>query len=164
MRSASNAVSGRTEKGFAALVSRVAARVLARNPDRLGEDFAEAAPSIVLCADLSGFSVAGARLIRSDDRGAEELRDVVNAVFERVTDAIVAHGGSVLQFSGDAVTAAWPVDGDLAGPTFSAASAGLAIQAACRQLTMGGSELRMRVAIAHGPVWIAHFAPGDSTG
>ena len=91
------------------LVSDIAVRVLARNPGRLAEEFAEAVPSVVLCADLSGFSVAGARLIQTSERGAEELRGIVNAVFERVIDAIEAHGGRTLQFAGDAVIAAWPI-------------------------------------------------------
>jgi class 3 adenylate cyclase/tetratricopeptide (TPR) repeat protein len=139
----------------------VTAGVLARNAGRLGEEFAEQVPSIVLCADLSGFSVAGARLIRGYDRGAEELRGIVNTVFAQVTDAIEGHGGSILQFSGDAVMAAWPIASDVPDQATRAVAAGLAIQQACRQLTMGGSPLRMRIAVARGDLWFAHVAHGD---
>ena len=142
---------------LANLVSEITADVLARNAHRLDVTFAEAVPSIVMCADLSGFSLAGARLIRADDRGAEELRAIVNAVFERVTEAIDIHGGNILHFSGDAVLAAWPIEGDLQGSSAEALAAGLAIQAACRQLSVGGTALQMRVGIARGDVWIAHL-------
>ncbi|MDO9416701.1 AAA family ATPase [Pararhizobium sp.] len=141
------------------LISQLSLNILSKNKHRLIQEFAEDVPSIVLFADLSGFSVAGAQLIRSSDRGAEELRDIINAMFERVGNAIQMHGGRTLQFSGDAVAAAWPLDGDLAEKTAQALSAGLAIQAACRQLTMGGSELKMRVAVARGSVWITHVLP-----
>jgi class 3 adenylate cyclase/tetratricopeptide (TPR) repeat protein len=142
-------------------VSRIAAGVLNRNAGRLGQGFAEAIPSVVLCADLSGFSLAGAQLIRGYDRGAEELRGIVNSVFARVTDTIEAHGGNILQFSGDAVMAAWPTGTNRAEDALRALAAGLALQVACRQLTMGGSPLRMRVSVARGDVWFAHLAPAD---
>jgi len=137
----------------------MATQVLSRNSGRLGDEFAEPVSSIVLCADLSGFSLAGAQLIRADNRGAEELRLVVNAVFARVTDAIEAHGGNILQFSGDAVMAAWPIESEITEKAVPALAAGLAIQLACQQLTMDGSPLRMRVSVAHGDVWFAHVSP-----
>jgi len=146
------------------LISEVAAQVLSRNKARLADEFAEAVPSIVLCADLSGFSVAGAKLIRSNERGAEELRDIVNTVFERVVEAIHAHGGQTLQFAGDAVIAAWPTEPNVADGAAAAILAGLAIQSACRDLKIGGIELKMRVAIAQGPVWFAHLALRDGGG
>jgi class 3 adenylate cyclase len=128
---------------------------------RRAGDFAVAVPAVVLCADLSGFSVAGAALARSEARGAEELRGIVNVVFGQVTDAIQSAGGQVLQFSGDAVTAAWPT-GDAPGlQAVCAIAAGLALQEACRNLSVAGMDaLQMRVSLAQGQVWIAHLAEG----
>lgn len=146
------------------MISALAARVLSRNADRLTEAFAEAVPSVVLCADLSGFSVVGARLIQSSERGAEELRGIVNTVFERVIDAIDTHGGRTVQFAGDAVIAAWPVEDNITDCAAAALCAGLAIQAACSELVIGGTAIRMRASIAHGQVWIAHVPPGVSNG
>jgi len=157
-------VSGAFHSAAPNLVSAVAARVVSDNPHRLGEEFAEAAPCIVLCADLSGFSAAGARLIHSNERGAEELRDTVNAVFERVINAIQSQRGTILQFAGDAVFAAWMIETDIGDQAAAAISAGLLIQEACRELTIGGSALKMRVAVAHGPVWIAHLPPIHGSG
>ena len=89
-------------------VSPLVAGILLANAHRQAEDFATALPAIVLCADIAGISIAGAALTRSGEREAEELRSIVSSVFDPVTDAIRAAGGQILQFSGDAVTAAWP--------------------------------------------------------
>ena len=139
--------------------------VLANEP-RKTETFADDLPAIVLCADIAGFSVAGAALTRSDERGAEELRSIVSTVFGRVTDAIQQTGGQILQFSGDAVTVAWPRGSGVAAQTISAIAAGLALQDACRSLAVAGMDgLRLRVSLGEGPVWIAHLAahPADAS-
>ncbi len=144
--------------GLQSLISPVATGVILGNPDKRAGDFADAVHAIVLCADLSGFSIGGATLTRSETRGAEELRSIVTAVFGQVTDAIRATGGQILQFSGDAVTAAWPISGGLAAQTLCAVTAGLALQDACRKLSVPGmAELKMRVGLAQGQVWIAHL-------
>ena len=91
--------------GLQSVISPIIASVVLENAGQRAADFAAAVPAIVLCADLSGFSIAGATLARSEARGAEELRAIMNAVFGRVTDAIQSAGGQILQFSGDAVTA-----------------------------------------------------------
>lgn len=143
------------------LISPLVAGVILEDVRRCAGDFAAAVPAIVLCADLSGFSIAGATLTRSEARGAEELRGIVNAVFGRVTDAIQSAGGQILQFSGDAVTAAWPCANDPAAQTLRAIGAGLALQEACRKLSVTGmADLKMRVTLAQGEVWIAHLAMG----
>ena len=96
------------DPGTSGLVSPIVAKVILENRPLLASDFTQPVPGIVLCADLSGFSMAGAALTRSDARRAEELQGIVNAVFTRVTEAIQSGGGQILQFSGDAVTAVWP--------------------------------------------------------
>ncbi len=148
------------QAGIQALViSPIVANVILANTHRKTKDFAVAVPAIVLCADIAGFSVAGAALTRSEERGAEELRSIVSTVFDRVTEAIQAAGGQVLQFSGDAVTAAWPTGRDPVLQTIRAIAAGLALQEACRSLSVAGMVgLKLRVSLAEGPVWIAHLA------
>ncbi|MGB8812423.1 MAG: AAA family ATPase [Paracoccaceae bacterium] len=150
--------------GLQSLISPVVAGVILENAGQHAGDFAAAVPAIVLCADLSGFSIAGATLARSEARGAEELRSIVSAVFGRVADAIRSAGGQILQFSGDAVTAAWPNAGEPGPQTLCAISAGLTLQEACRQLSVPGMPaLKMRVSLAQGQVWIAHLTEGDTT-
>ena len=146
------------------LVSPVVAGVLLQNPQRRAEDFAVPVPAKVLCADLTGFSVAGAALARSEARGAEELRDIVNAVFARVTAVIQLAGGQILQFSGDAVTAVWPGDGDPGAQILCAIAAGLDLQKACRDLAVPGMvALQMWETLAQGQIWIAHLTEGDAS-
>jgi hypothetical protein len=70
---------------LASTVSPLVADFVLANAPRHSETFAAAVPAIVLCADIAGFSVAGAALTRSDERGAEELRSIVSTVFGRVT-------------------------------------------------------------------------------
>lgn len=141
------------------VISPLVAQAILANADRKDQDFAVAVPAIVLCADIAGFSIAGATLTRSDERGAEELRSIVSTVFDRVTGAIQSKGGQVLQFSGDAVTAAWHGDSDPLHQTLRAIAAGLALQEACRTLSVAGmAGLNLRVSLAEGPVWMAHLA------
>jgi class 3 adenylate cyclase len=141
-------------------VSQLAAGIILANQHRKAEDFAVARPAIVLCADIAGFSIAGAALTRAEERGAEELRRIVSSVFDRVTGAIQTAGGQILQFSGDAVLAAWPLGFGVTSPTIRAIVAGIAVQDACRDLAVAGIDgLSLRVSLGEGPVWIAHLAP-----
>jgi class 3 adenylate cyclase/tetratricopeptide (TPR) repeat protein len=143
-------------------VSPLVAGIILANAQRKAEDFAVALPAIVLCADIAGFSIAGAALTRSEERGAEELRSIVSSVFDRVSDAIRAAGGQILQFSGDAVTAAWPCRSEVPSQIVCAIAAGLAVQDACRTLSVAGMVgLKLRVSMGEGPIWIAHLA-GDA--
>ena len=142
-------------------VSPLVAGIVLANAHRKAEDFAVAVPAIVLCADIAGFSIAGAQLTRSGERGAEDLRRIVSNVFDPVTDVIRAAGGQILQFSGDSITAAWPCELDVTSQATSAIVAGLALQDACRNLAIGGTNgLKLRVSLGEGPVWIAHLAEG----
>lgn len=137
--------------GLLSLISPIVAGVILQDAKRCSGDFAVAVPAIVQCADLSGFSIAGAALTRSEARGAEELRDIVNAVFGQVAEAINLAGGQILQFSGDVVTAAWPIDGAPEDQTLCAISAGLALQKACSKLSVPGIPvLNLRVSVALG--------------
>jgi class 3 adenylate cyclase/tetratricopeptide (TPR) repeat protein len=142
----------------ASVISPLVAGAIQANVQRTDQDFAVAVPAIVLCADIVGFSVAGATLTRSEERGAEELRRIVTTVFDRVIGAIQSAGGQILQFSGDAVTAAWHCEGDPVRQTLRAISAGLTLQEACRTLSVAGmAGLNLRVSLAEGPVWMAHL-------
>jgi len=157
------------------LVPTVVRQFLNENADRLGEDFSESRPFVILFADMSGFSRLGAGFASTFERGAEELRTVMNTLFDAVVSDITSHGGSVLYFAGDAVFAVWPLasrsdipaDRQAAGhntcSTAQAVHAGLAIQSTCHSLSKGGllhngdSELRMRVAIDHGDINLRHI-------
>jgi class 3 adenylate cyclase/tetratricopeptide (TPR) repeat protein len=152
------------------LVPGVVQQFLYDNAEQLSKDFSEPRPFVMLFADMSGFSRLGAGFASTFERGAEELRTVMNTLFDAVVSDITQHGGSVLYFAGDAVFAVWPLsnradsgNGGLEGQvTGQAIRAGLAIQSSCRTLSKGGllrqsdSELRMRVAIDHGDINLRH--------
>ena len=142
-------------------VSPFVADIILANAHRKAETFAFALPAIVLCADIAGFSIARAALTQSGERGAEELRSIVSNVFAPVIDAIQAAGGQILQFSGDAITAAWPSEPGVTLQTTRAIAAGLALQDASRSLAAAGTAgPKLRVSLGEGPLWIAHLAEG----
>ena len=66
------------------LISPVAAGVILQNAGKLGGDFAVAVPAIVLCADISGFSLAGAALTRSEQTRLEPVVFRPTAVVDEV--------------------------------------------------------------------------------
>ena len=62
-----------------------------------------------LFADLVGFTPLTAALARQlvPRRGAEELTRHLNRVYDAVIDEVYAYGGTVVDFSGDAVMCWW---------------------------------------------------------
>lgn len=115
-----------------------------------------------LFADISGFTPLTEALLRAygPRRGAEELSQQLNQVYDALVAEVHRYGGSVIGFSGDAMTC-W-IDGD-AG--LQAAACGLAMQGIMQQfkaIDIPGSEpvaLAMKVAVATGPV--RRFQIGD---
>jgi class 3 adenylate cyclase/tetratricopeptide (TPR) repeat protein len=113
-------------------------------------------------ADISGFTPLTEALAKElgAQRGAEELGAILNVVYDAVLGELHRHGGSVLYFSGDAVTC-W-LDGDKGGL---GVSCGLAMQRAMEGVatvtTPGGRTVRlgMKVAVAAGPA--RRFVVGD---
>src|SRR5690349_7556496 len=57
----------------------------------------------LLKIDLSGFTSLSERLARSERTGAEHLNSVLNDVFVALIEEVLARGGDVLQFGGDAL-------------------------------------------------------------
>jgi tetratricopeptide (TPR) repeat protein len=77
----------------------------------------------VMFADLSGFTPLCDALMAGGDEGAEQLADTLASVFDPLLHAIGAHGGDVLAFAGDSVTAGFT---GMADPLAAAAAAGRA--------------------------------------
>src|SRR5690348_4211680 len=59
-----------------------------------------------LCADISGFTALTEAFATSlgPQRGAEELTGILNHLYESLTAEVDRFGGSVISFSGDAMT------------------------------------------------------------
>jgi class 3 adenylate cyclase/tetratricopeptide (TPR) repeat protein len=77
-----------------------------------GHELPERQRGAGLFADISGFTPHTEALVAAfgPQRGAEELDTNLNRVYEAVVGDLLAHGGEVLYFSGDAITC-W-LDGD----------------------------------------------------
>jgi len=113
----------------------------------------------VLFADVSGFTAM------SETMDAEEVRNTMNAVWERLDAAITAHGGVIDKHIGDAVMALWGAQVAREDDPERAVRAALAMQAELvvfndivaderRSVKNPGPpiSLRMRIGINTGPV------------
>ncbi len=71
-----------------------------------GNDLADRCQGAALFADISGFTPLTATLARELglERGAEELVRLLNQVYGALIDEVHRHGGTVVNFSGDAIT------------------------------------------------------------
>lgn len=127
-----------------------------------GVEMPDRVQGAAIFADISGFTPLTEALAAElgPQRGAEELTAALSVVFSAVLGELHRFGGSVIYFSGDAVTC-W-IDGD---DGLLATACGLAMQRAMASVatveTPGGSavELGMKVAVAAGPA--RRFVVGD---
>lgn len=123
-----------------------------------GEDLPEKTMGTALFADLSGFTPLTAVFAEAlgKQRGAEEMARVVKRVFSVLIAEVHRYRGSVINFSGDAITC-WFDGGDETKRR--AVACGLAMQAGMKAftavLTPAGStiSLGLKVAVASGPVY-----------
>jgi len=127
-----------------------------------GEPLPERMDGAALCADISGFTPLTAVLTQELglQRGAEELTRLLNEVYGALIAEVHGYGGSVIGFSGDAITC-W-LDGD---DGLHAVACALAMQRAMTPFasitTPAGTSvsLAIKVAVAAGPV--RRFLVGD---
>ena len=93
----------------------------------------------MLIADLRGFS----RL--TDELPEEKIVELLNAFFDLVVPGVVAGGGDVLKYIGDAVIAIFPVAGD--DPISACRSALTAAQTALAMLAAAPQEIQQHISI-----------------
>ncbi len=132
-----------------------------------GRELPERTRGAALFADISGFTPLTEMLARvlGPKRGAEELTVHLNKVYDSIITVLHRFGGSVISFSGDAITC-W-FDGQTSDllPTLRATATALAMQAVMTQFSniqiVGGEQvsLGMKIAVATGPV--RRFIVGD---
>ncbi|GAB4581786.1 MAG: adenylate/guanylate cyclase domain-containing protein [Anaerolineales bacterium] len=142
-----------------------------------GRELPERTRGAALFADISGFTPLTEMLARTlgPKRGAEELTRYLNQVYDALITELHRFGGSVLGFSGDAITCWFDEksgeDIALSGPsnllaaTLRATASAIAMQKAMAQFATlevveGGTvSLAMKAAVAAGPV--RRFIVGD---
>ena len=133
----------------------------------LGVDLPDHATGAALFADLSGFTPLTEGLVEAlgPQRGAEELTGWLNQIYDALLTEIESYRGSVISFSGDAVTC-WFDDsqGDLPAALRATASA-LEIQRTMQRFAhvdipgAGNVSLAIKVVVTVGPA--RRFLIGD---
>jgi class 3 adenylate cyclase/tetratricopeptide (TPR) repeat protein len=151
------------EGARAMLGDAVADATIAALKEHLADLEAQGAPSdrqrkqaTVLFADVSGFTAMSERM------DAEAVSDRMNALWQRVDAAIVAHGGTIDKHMGDAVMALWGVGEAREDDPERAVRAALAMQAEAAEFRDEHDvRLAMRIGINTGPVLLGGVGTTD---
>lgn len=115
-----------------------------------------------LFADISGFTVLTDALLHAlgSSRGSDELTQRLNQVYDALIREVHRYGGSVINFSGDAITCWFDQDGGLR-----ATACGLAMQQAMRQFavldTPDGRKVSLSLKIGAASGVVRRFLVGD---
>ena len=141
-------------RAFSRYLSPVVVRDLVRRPERL-ELGGEEAVVTVLFSDLAGFTGF------SETLSPRELIGVLNAWFTPATDVILAAGGTLDKFIGDAVMAFWGAPLPDEAQAAKALGAALAMEAALAGLAgtfaaRGLPPLRARIGLHRGPAVVGN--------
>jgi class 3 adenylate cyclase/tetratricopeptide (TPR) repeat protein len=99
----------------------------------------------ILFADVLGYTAM------SETMDAEEVSEVMNALWQRIDAAIVEHGGHIDKHTGDGVMAVWGVGAASECDPEHAIRAALAMQAALAEYK-AGHDIHLRVGLSTGPV------------
>ncbi len=150
----SNSVLAESLSAYLPIDRRHALKTGATLPDR--------SVGAVLFADISGFTALTATLAHElgPRRGAEEVTRQLDRVYGALIAQVNQYGGSVVDFSGDAITC-W-LDGDTG---LRAAASALAMQAAMRQFatihTPGGTPIELAIKVCGTIGSVRRFLVGD---
>ncbi|GAB4118683.1 MAG: adenylate/guanylate cyclase domain-containing protein [Roseiflexaceae bacterium] len=140
-----------------------------------GVDLPERTTGAALFADISGFTPLTESLVRAlgPQRGAEELGRQLNQIYDALIDQVDRFSGSVLSFSGDAITCWFDDDPHLSHPregsivesaTARATAAAFAMQQAMQQfasMVIGAGTVAMAIKIAVTAGSVRRFTVGD---
>jgi class 3 adenylate cyclase len=122
-------------------------------PALLSTTFRRRFDAALLFADLSGFTALTDRFAAQGPAGAEALARLLNLCFGRLADEILAAGGDVLHFAGDAPIALFPEHDEpgAASALARASACALRLQTAMPELsTAAGQALSLRIAVTRG--------------
>ena len=111
----------------------------------------------LLFVDVVGFTARTERFARSGREGVERLTRVLNQHFGHQIDVITRHGGDVVSFAGDALTAVWTadLDGDLSYACHRACRCALELQSSGP--ADPGARLPARAVVAAGDAFLTHL-------
>jgi adenylate cyclase len=119
-----------------------------------GEKLPDPAQGAALFADVSGFTPLTERLVHDlgPQRGAEEVTRHLNRVFDGLVDELHRYGGSVISFSGDAVTCWFEGDNGFRATTCALAMQAVMDRAQTIPTPSGEITLAMKTAVVTGTV------------
>ncbi len=144
---------------LASYVPRLIVNRFAAHPAAMTEPVAERFPASLLFADITGFTTLTERLAKRGPAGAEQVSALLNDYFGRLIDLVVAHGGDVVKFAGDALLAVWPATDDaLSRVTHRAAQCGLIAQKTLHNYEpFEDVRLSLRISIGAGEMFAVHL-------
>ncbi|HZM46853.1 MAG TPA: adenylate/guanylate cyclase domain-containing protein [Burkholderiales bacterium] len=134
-------------------------RRVATSTGSITEPITENIETAVLFADISGFTALTEKLAGRGAVGMEELSKVISDYFGCLAEVIIAHGGDIVKFAGDAMLALWPATADetLAVATRRATQCALEVQSALRDFARRASaQLELKVALGAGSAICMH--------
>jgi class 3 adenylate cyclase/tetratricopeptide (TPR) repeat protein len=128
-----------------------------------GQPWVERVQAAILFIDIAGFTRLAERLAADGARGAERLAEAVNASFGLMTERVLAHGGDVISYAGDALLAMWPVgEEELPQAVAAAALAALEVQSILHDFRpMTGVSLSVRASIGAGSLSLLELGGCD---
>ncbi len=146
-------------ESIASYVPALVIRRIAGGAGLIVTEITETFDTVVLFADISGFTALSEKLAATGAVGMEELSNVISDYFGCLTEVIVNHGGDIVKFAGDAILALWPATADepLAVVTRRATQCAIEMQAAIRNFSRNASSpLELKVALGAGPAICMH--------
>ncbi|MGC1376971.1 MAG: adenylate/guanylate cyclase domain-containing protein [Anaerolineales bacterium] len=148
---------GPLREKLAAMLSAISAS----QPSGKIEDARQRRIITVLLADMSGFTAISA------NQDAEDVRDMMHALWERLDGVVLAHGGRIDKHLGDGVMALWGADESREDDPDRAVRCALVMQAEIAQFHPAlqlASDLKIRIGLNTGPVLIGSIgARGEIT-
>jgi class 3 adenylate cyclase len=115
--------------------------------------------TVVLFADVSGFTALCEAMAAKGPTGDEQLAKHLNSYFEVLNRTIGSQGGDVFKFAGDAILVVWPPsEEDLTTTTRRAAQCALEIKEKLQDVQLdNGLSLNVKVGVGVGPISILHI-------
>ncbi|CAI2375966.1 unnamed protein product [Moneuplotes crassus] len=119
--------------------------------------------TVVLFADISGFTKISEMCAKMGSRGCEELSFCMNRYMESIVKGLGKYGGDIIKFVGDAMIVVWPrdennPDDDLASVSRKAIKCAVDIQAELngKQIMKNISSLSVKLGIGVGDCSLLH--------
>lgn len=130
------------------------AAALIEDPDRASLGGVEVEVT-VLFADLGGYTAFAERAAPT------EVVEMLNDVFGAAVPVVLAEGGAVVQFMGDAMMAIFNAPRPQPDHALRAARAALGLQAVVRRLPLAGVHPRFRVGLNSGPAIVGNIGAAE---